>query len=1744
MKLSAVVVAALSVFPASAEHGDDRHSHLSRAVHHLFTNPWVSSIHRRADECKYKIVKQDDTCELLAKECGVKLADFIKYNSGDSDDDAFCNKLLPDDPVCCSKGDLPDLRPQPDDDGYCYVHEIGAQDLCDTVETKYHLKSTDLDDFNTGNTWGWVGCKRLQRGQKICVSKGKPPMPVEDERAVCGPQVPGTKKPTNDTAIADLNPCPLNVCCNTWGQCGTTQDFCIDTSIDDTPGTAKNGTNGCISNCGMDIVNNDDPPKEYSRIAYFEAWNHERECLHMDVTNIKSPYTHIHFAFGNISAGDYVPSGDGVEDQFKKFKEMKGDSTPKRIISFGGWAFSNEPGTNNIIRSGVKKENRQKFADNIVKFVKDNGLDGVDFDWEYPGAEDIPGSEPGGPDDGPNYLAFLKLVREGLPDGKSLSIAAPASYWYLRNFPIKDIAKVVDYIVYMAYDLHGQWDVGNEYATEGCPSGNCLRSHVNITETMNSLAMVTKAGVNANKLMIGVSSYGRSFKMSDKNCSGPKCKYEGKRNESPAKKGECTNAGGYIADAEISKIMELGETEWKMTYDKDSDSNILVYDEVEWVGFMSSSVKDDRIARYKKLNFGGVSDWAVDLQKDYSEEDGNIVYVDDDVYEGHEMDCKPPCTFVLPPSKLPEKTTISVPPYTTSVEVGGDKVVTTTTITVTPKPITTDSVSFYNIPVTSGENASLIQPYPSLTLDRPKVPLTYVVDGKTKTTTKTLILPPWPMITNGPPEDWDNSTWPPIITSDPGDETPTETEPLPTLTRVTWTGPLPEWSSWWEFPSKVRPIKEKPEEPEIEEPDPDDPEGERKIKVPCDLWFFDACIDELDIHGWEWILPPGVIPPGPPPLHVIDPPPGWKIGPAPLSWPRITIGGDGKPSPFPDKPEPCETEMASLCSATTSYGVTDDGTTTKTTTTSTGETCYTILGCHVEDEDDSTTTVGSCEPTYTRLIKRALPVTDIPALSTATAAADVDSGSLSNIGSATSDLQKRQEDDSPTEEDDPANWANDPKDLVDCEPKERESVVVYCEDVYSCDNLADRLERLNKPDESLLKVTRIMVEGSNYKLTAFFWVDGMTRELRAKLSYMTECANIYDPIAYAYRFVTPEDSSQDQKSTQLDTPGSKQIRSEERKGTDWAAPRVSIPGDVDNWWTNEAFTGDTLEITDDAKSWKYQYEVEAGNGQFVYVIDECFTYSDDQGRLPEFDQVKIIGLLKEGATYGPELANNCRHGTMVASLVAGKSVGIATSANLIPVAAGAPKEGSLYYERQLEALVRVLDDMEANPGRGAKSIVNMSWSVKRLLTAWQMESVILEIFKKLKEHGALLVLAAGNDGPDELVDYSLPGSIAANKDVADNIIVVGSINKDGTRSSFSQVFSTGLNGEGIIHAPGQGVRAASTVRGEAFPLEDGTSLAAPLVSGLIAYFRSLPLNPTLADRIQRPNVLKPILRRFQRPLTSGGEGKASVWNGQVLDDNCLLNRGIELPNPDNKDEPFLPCKRLDDLLRLLKVPCGSSGNTKRDGTCAIPDGPGDIPLPSSITWGEGDPFPTCKDNCGKLCEGYYCDPTPSGEPPVWAGPTSTPTTSSSSTTTTTSSTTTTKTEDPEPTEDPSPLPHCVEVEFKAYQEYFSSESYGTSSFIVDGEHKCDSKASMDFHEIDGVSQRAYKFDCDDGYELIARLNAYWTEGDIIFTTPEVDDMNVDLENSGTDDSVECDLDDDCEESTWKNPGTCIRIPGE
>jgi chitinase len=85
------------------------------------------------------------------------------------------------------------------------------------------------------------------------------------------------------------------------------------------------------------------------------------------------------------------------------------------------------------------------FTSNLLKFLETYGYDGVDLDWEYPGAPDRGGKE----DNAKNYVLLVETMRKALDNlGRKFRImfAAPSSFWYLRAFDLPGIIKHIDWI--------------------------------------------------------------------------------------------------------------------------------------------------------------------------------------------------------------------------------------------------------------------------------------------------------------------------------------------------------------------------------------------------------------------------------------------------------------------------------------------------------------------------------------------------------------------------------------------------------------------------------------------------------------------------------------------------------------------------------------------------------------------------------------------------------------------------------------------------------------------------------------------------------------------------------------------------------------------------------------------------------------------------------------------------------------------------------------------------------------------------------------------------------------------------------------------------------------------------------------------------------------------------------------------------------------------------------------------------
>jgi len=335
--------------------------------------------------CSSIRVEAGDGCASLAAKCGIRGSDFMKYNPSTN----LCATLQVGNHVCCSAGDLSKEpkpnAPRPNPDGSCAVHLIQNGDACADLADAFGLTVAEIESFNQGKTWGWTGCATMLAGYNMCLSSGAPPLPPPQQGTQCGPLVPGTTWPDRSVAMADLNPCPLKACCSNWGFCGPFPEHCdVHAPANAGPGVKLPGFQStCVSSCGNEIKKNSGPPANFSRIGYYGSWNMERPCLWLkaDNANTDGSYTHLHWGFAEIDPANWTVVLKDPHHQWQAFKNLRG---VRRIVSFGGWDYSTDAATFNIIRQAIIA-NRETFAANAAKFVLDEGLDGIDIDWEYPG---------------------------------------------------------------------------------------------------------------------------------------------------------------------------------------------------------------------------------------------------------------------------------------------------------------------------------------------------------------------------------------------------------------------------------------------------------------------------------------------------------------------------------------------------------------------------------------------------------------------------------------------------------------------------------------------------------------------------------------------------------------------------------------------------------------------------------------------------------------------------------------------------------------------------------------------------------------------------------------------------------------------------------------------------------------------------------------------------------------------------------------------------------------------------------------------------------------------------------------------------------------------------------------------------------------------------------------------------------------------------------------------------------------
>ncbi len=189
---------------------------------------------------------------------------------------------------------------------------------------------------------------------------------------------------------------------------------------------------------------------------------------------------------------------------------------------------------------------------------------------------------------------------------------------------------------------------------------------------------------------------------------------------------------------------------------------------------------------------------------------------------------------------------------------------------------------------------------------------------------------------------------------------------------------------------------------------------------------------------------------------------------------------------------------------------------------------------------------------------------------------------------------------------------------------------------------------------------------------------------------------------------------------------------------------------------------------------------------------------------------------------GPDGADN-NHGTHVAGIIASKKTGIAKNVKIMALRA-VPNGDE--YDKDVALAIRYAVD------NGAK-IINASFGKSYSPHSnWVYDAIFYA-----SKNDVLFIHAAGNDGkninPGQYPNY--PNDFKDGEEISDNTITVGASSWDYSENLITS-FSNYGNVNVDIFAPGY--KIYSTVQNNEYELLDGTSMAAPNITGIAAVLRS------------------------------------------------------------------------------------------------------------------------------------------------------------------------------------------------------------------------------------------------------------------------------------------------------------------
>jgi chitinase len=337
-------------------------------------------------------------------------------------------------------------------------------------------------------------------------------------------------------------------------------------------------------------------------VGYYQSWNvRNRKCNKVTPKQLNTTgYTHIFYSFASIDPGSFkiTPAHSDDPAQMREFTSLSSGKL-QTWIAVGGFDFS-DPGTpTHATWSDLcsTKANRAAFISSVKAYMDEYGFQGVDLDWEYPGAPERGGRKL---DDTRNLVLLVREMRAAYGTAYGISLTLAPDYWYLRWFDAKSMEPHVDFFGFMAYDLHGSWDADVKAL------GKLVRGQADIREIANNTVPLWFDGLDPAKINFGLAMYGRGYTLANPSCNQLLCPFSGPSNRAP-----CTDFPGVMSLLEIQQLIKRkGLTP---QYLSDSMMKQITWDD-QWIGYDDEETFAAKKAWADSRCFGGSMVWSIDFQ--------------------------------------------------------------------------------------------------------------------------------------------------------------------------------------------------------------------------------------------------------------------------------------------------------------------------------------------------------------------------------------------------------------------------------------------------------------------------------------------------------------------------------------------------------------------------------------------------------------------------------------------------------------------------------------------------------------------------------------------------------------------------------------------------------------------------------------------------------------------------------------------------------------------------------------------------------------------------------------------------------------------------------------------------------------------------------------------------------------------------------------------------------------------------